>query len=139
MNAFALVAEPTRRRILDLLLNGEQPVNRLADELGASQPTVPKHLRVLREAGVVSVRVDAQHRRYRLEPAALEEIDEWIAPYRRLWADRLEALGAYLDRDAAVDRRAPGPPEGSRPTGVGRAKHAGRNTRGRAVPGDGAG
>jgi DNA-binding transcriptional ArsR family regulator len=98
MDAFAMVAEPTRRRILDLLLDGEQSVNRLADELGTSQPTISKHLRVLRDAGLVSVRVDAQRRHYRLEPTGLEEIDVWLAPYRHLWAERLDALGAYLDR-----------------------------------------
>jgi DNA-binding transcriptional ArsR family regulator len=98
MNAFTLVAEPTRRRILDLLLEGEQPVNRLADELGSSQPTVSKHLRVLRDGGLVTVRVDAQHRQYRLQPAGLEEIDAWLLPYRLLWSERLDALGDYLDR-----------------------------------------
>jgi DNA-binding transcriptional ArsR family regulator len=98
MNAFAVLAEPTRRRILDCLLDGERPVSELVDQLGISQPTVSKHLRVLREAGIVTARVDAQHRRYRLEPTALTEIDEWLAPYRRLWTKRLDALENYLDR-----------------------------------------
>jgi DNA-binding transcriptional ArsR family regulator len=97
VNAFAVLAEPTRRRILDCLLEGEQPVGELVDRLGLNQPTVSKHLRVLREAGLVTARVDAQHRRYRVEPAALAEIDAWLAPYRRLWAGRLDALEKYLD------------------------------------------
>ena len=125
VNAFALVAEPTRRRILDLLLEGEQPVNRLADDLGTSQPTVSKHLRVLREAGLVSVRVDGQHRHYRLQPAGLEEIDEWLTPYRSLWAQRLDALGTYLDRGTAnsPDERERGPR--SSPVRPGRRPRAG--------------
>lgn len=98
MNAFNVLAEPTRRRILDCLLEGERPVSELVDQLGISQPTVSKHLRVLRDAGMVAARVDAQRRRYRLEPAALAEIDAWLAPYRRLWTRRLDALESYLDR-----------------------------------------
>jgi DNA-binding transcriptional ArsR family regulator len=98
MNAFAALAEPTRRRILDCLLDGERPVGELVERLGISQPTVSKHLRVLREAGLVTARVDAQHRRYRLEPAGLREIEAWLAPYRRLWTQRLDALEDYLDR-----------------------------------------
>ena len=98
MNAFAALAEPTRRRILDCLLDGERPVGELVERLGISQPTVSKHLRVLREAGLVTARVDAQHRRYHLEPDALREIEAWLAPYRRLWTQRLDALEDYLDR-----------------------------------------
>jgi DNA-binding transcriptional ArsR family regulator len=98
MNAFAVLAEPTRRRILDALLDGERSVSDLVDQLGVSQPAVSKHLHVLRAAGLVTARVDAQHRRYRLEPLALAEIDAWLAPYRRLWTQRLDALEAYLDR-----------------------------------------
>jgi DNA-binding transcriptional ArsR family regulator len=98
MNAFAVLADPTRRRILDCLLDGERPVSELVDRLELSQPTVSKHLRMLREAGVVAARVDAQHRRYRLQPSALAEVDAWLAPYRRLWTSRLDALESCLDR-----------------------------------------
>jgi DNA-binding transcriptional ArsR family regulator len=97
VSAFAVLAEPARRRILDELLDGERSVNELVDQLGMSQPSVSKHLRVLREAGMVAVRVDAQHRRYRLEPSSLAEVDAWLAPYRRLWTQRLDALERYLD------------------------------------------
>jgi DNA-binding transcriptional ArsR family regulator len=94
---FELVAEPTRRRILDLLRDDERSVGELVDALGVSQPGVSKHLRVLREAGLVSVRADAQRRMYELRPEPLAEVDAWIAPYRRLWSRRLDALERHLD------------------------------------------
>ena len=97
MNAFAVLAEPQRRSILDALISGERPVTDLVDALGISQPNVSKHLRVLREAGLVSVRVDAQRRLYRVEPDALVEIDTWLAPYRRLWSSKLDALETHLE------------------------------------------
>jgi DNA-binding transcriptional ArsR family regulator len=87
----------TRRRILDLLLDRERPVGDLVAQLGAGQPGVSKHLRVLREAGLVEVRHDAQRRFYRVRPEPLAEIDAWLAPYRRLWARRLDALERHLD------------------------------------------
>jgi DNA-binding transcriptional ArsR family regulator len=93
---FELVAEPTRRRILDLLRDGERPVGELVDRLAMSQPAVSKHLRVLRESGLVDVRVDAQRRLYRLRPEGLREVDAWIAPYRRLWEGRLDRLEQQL-------------------------------------------
>jgi DNA-binding transcriptional ArsR family regulator len=93
---FELLAEPNRRRILDLLRDGERPVGELVDRLSMSQPAVSKHLRVLRDSGLVDVRVDAQRRMYRLRPEGLREIDAWIAPYRRLWEDRLERLERHL-------------------------------------------
>ena len=93
---FELLAEPNRRRILDLLRDGERPVGELVDRLSMSQPAVSKHLRVLRDSGLVDVRVDAQRRMYRLRPEGLREIDAWIAPYRRLWEDRLDRLGRNL-------------------------------------------
>lgn len=96
MNAFGVLAQPQRRQILDALLDGERPVNELVERLGMSQPSVSKHLRVLRDAGMVAVRVDAQRRLYRVEPSALAEIDAWLAPYRRLWTQRLDALEAHL-------------------------------------------
>jgi DNA-binding transcriptional ArsR family regulator len=96
--AFAVLAEPSRRRILDLLLDSERPVGELVDATGLSQPAVSKHLRVLREAGVVDVRVDAQRRIYSVRGEGLEMVDEWLEPYRRLWARRLDALEQHLDR-----------------------------------------
>lgn len=93
---FELLAEPTRRRILDLLLDGERPVGELVDRLSMSQPAVSKHLRVLRDSGLVDVRVDAQRRVYRLRPEPLKEIDAWIEPYRRLWDRRLDRLERHL-------------------------------------------
>jgi DNA-binding transcriptional ArsR family regulator len=96
--SFAVLAEPSRREILDLLREGEQSVGELVDGLPLSQPGVSKHLRVLREAGLVGVRVDRQRRLYHLRPEPLSEIDEWLQPYRRLWSGRLDALAAHLDR-----------------------------------------
>ena len=98
-STFAVLAEPNRRRILDELRQGERSVGELVDRLALSQPAVSKHLRVLKDANLVTSRVDAQRRRYRLRPAPLTEVDEWLAPYRRFWADHLDALEAYLDRN----------------------------------------
>jgi DNA-binding transcriptional ArsR family regulator len=95
---FELLAEPTRRRILDLLRDGERPVGELVERLSMSQPAVSKHLRVLRDSGLVDVRVDAQRRMYRLRPERLQEVDAWIEPYRRLWSDRLDRLDQHLQR-----------------------------------------
>jgi DNA-binding transcriptional ArsR family regulator len=95
---FELLAEPNRRRILDLLRDGERPVGELVDRLSMSQPAVSKHLRVLRDAGLVDVRVDAQRRLYRLRPESLREVDAWIAPYRQLWEDRLARLERQLQK-----------------------------------------
>ena len=95
--AFEVLAEPTRRRILDLLREEERAVTSLVDELAMSQPAVSKHLRVLRDAGLVEVRPDRQRRLYRVRPEPLREIDEWLTPYRRAWADRLDALERHLD------------------------------------------
>ena len=92
-----MLAEPTRRDILDLLRDGERPVGHLVDRLRMSQPAVSKHLRVLRDAGLVDVRADAQRRLYRLRPAPLAEIDEWLAPYRRLWSSSLDKLERHLE------------------------------------------
>jgi DNA-binding transcriptional ArsR family regulator len=94
---FAVLAEPNRRSILDLLMEGERPVGELVERLELSQPTVSKHLRVLREAGLVEARVDAQRRVYRLRPGPLREIDAWLAPYRRLWNDSLDRLEQHLE------------------------------------------
>jgi DNA-binding transcriptional ArsR family regulator len=94
---FEVLAEPHRRRILDLLLVEERGVGELVSELGISQPGVSKHLRVLREAGLVKARVDAQRRVYRLHPESLREIDEWLTPYRAAWGRRIDALERRLD------------------------------------------
>lgn len=91
------VAEPTRRRILELLREDERPVGELVHELHMSQPAVSKHLRVLREAGLVHVERDAQRRRYRLNPEPLVEIADWLTPFREGWARRLDDLAAHLD------------------------------------------
>ena len=94
---FEVLAEPRRRSILDLLRESERSVTDLVDVLGVSQPAVSKHLRVLREAGLVAARSDAQRRLYRLRPDPLRAIDEWLEPYRRLWAASLDALERHLD------------------------------------------
>jgi DNA-binding transcriptional ArsR family regulator len=97
ISTFDVLAEPTRRQILDLIRDTERPVNELVARLDISQPGVSKHLRVLREAGLVEVRTDAQRRLYRVRPEPLAEIDAWLAPYRRLWANRLDDLERHLD------------------------------------------
>jgi DNA-binding transcriptional ArsR family regulator len=95
--ALEVLAEPNRRRILDLLLDEPRSVGELTGSLGISQPGTSKHLRVLRDAGLVSVRQEAQRRVYELRPEPLAELDAWLAPYRRLWAGRLDALERHLD------------------------------------------
>src|SRR5438067_4150802 len=95
---FEVLAEPHRRRILDLLRSRERRVTELVSALEVSQPAVSKHLRVLRDAGLVEARVDAQRRLYHLRPEPLREIDEWLAPYRAAWAARLDALERHLDQ-----------------------------------------
>jgi DNA-binding transcriptional ArsR family regulator len=94
---FDVLAEPTRRRILDQLLERPRTVGDLVATLKVSQPSVSKHLRVLRDAGVVEARKDAQRRVYELRPAALAEVLAWVEPYRQLWARRLDALERHLD------------------------------------------
>ena len=94
---FEVLAEPNRRRILDLLRVREQPVGDLQRALAISQPAVSKHLRVLRDAGFVDVRPVAQRRVYRVRAGPLREIDEWLAPYRALWSSRLDDLERHLD------------------------------------------
>jgi DNA-binding transcriptional ArsR family regulator len=96
---FAVVADPTRRRLLDLLRANECSVGELVAATGMTQPAVSKHLRVLREAGLVDVRVDAQRRRYSVHPGPLAEIDDWLAPYRSLWNDALDRLERHLDSE----------------------------------------
>ncbi|WP_112230186.1 ArsR/SmtB family transcription factor [Lentzea atacamensis] len=96
-STFAVLADPSRREILDLLRERERPVGDLVDRLTLTQPTVSKHLKVLREAGLVEVRTDAQRRWYRLAPGPLAEVDAWLAPYRRMWEQSLDALERRLD------------------------------------------
>jgi DNA-binding transcriptional ArsR family regulator len=102
-----VIAEPTRRRILDQLLGGELPVAALVERLQQSQPTVSKHLRVLRDADLVSVRVDGQRRMYQLRPEPLMELDAWLEPYRQMWRDSLDKLEQQLStrRPQQVRRR----------------------------------
>lgn len=97
MTIFAALAEPRRREILDLLRGGEQPAGAIVDAVGLAQPTVSQHLKVLREAGLVDVRADANRRLYRLRPDALQELDQWLEPYRIIWAGRLDDLERHLD------------------------------------------
>lgn len=101
---FEVLAEPTRRRILDLLRERERPVGELVEHLALSQPGVSKHLRVLREAGLVEVRHEAQRRLYGLRVEPLVEVDEWLEPYRRFWASRLDALERHLDEQAKGEK-----------------------------------
>jgi DNA-binding transcriptional ArsR family regulator len=96
--AFDVLAEPNRRQILDLLRDRERPVGELVGALSLTQPAVSKHLRVLRDAGLVEARVDAQRRLYRVRPEPLREIDAWLAPYRALWSSSLDALERELER-----------------------------------------
>jgi DNA-binding transcriptional ArsR family regulator len=97
-SVFDIIAEPSRRAILSLLASSEQSVGEIERELRLSQPTVSKHLRVLREAGFVEATVDAQRRLYRLTPEPLQEVDAWLAPFRRLWSTHADALERHLDR-----------------------------------------
>jgi len=97
MSTFDVVAEPHRRRILDLLRDAERPVGELVEQLEMSQPAVSKHLRILREAGLVRVRGDAQRRLYSVRPEPLRSLDEWLTPYRRMWSQRLDDLERHLD------------------------------------------
>src|ERR1700727_2695980 len=96
-STWSVIAEPQRRTILELLRARPRTVGELTSALGLTQPGTSKHLRVLRQAGLVRVRVDAQRRYYELQPAPLAELDTWLEPYRRLWARHLDALGAHLD------------------------------------------
>jgi DNA-binding transcriptional ArsR family regulator len=102
VDEFAVLAEPTRRRILEELRGAECSVGALVNALGISQPTMSKHLKVLREAGFVSCRTVAQQRIYRIETGPFQSLDGWLAPYRRLWRRHLDALERHLDGQSAV-------------------------------------
>ena len=97
-NVFDIIAEPNRRAILRLLASSEQSVGDIERRLRMTQPTVSKHLRVLRDAGVVEATVDAQRRLYRLKPKSLQEVDAWLGPFRRFWTGHVDALERHLDR-----------------------------------------
>jgi DNA-binding transcriptional ArsR family regulator len=99
MTPFEAIAEPNRRAILDLLRAGERQAGDLVEATGLSQPGVSKHLKLLREAGLVSVRPDGQRRLYRLEPGKLATLDDWLKPFRSFWADRLDALDHHLEKE----------------------------------------
>ena len=97
-SAFAIIAEPSRRAILSLLASSERSVGDIEEQLQLSQPSVSKHLRVLREAGFVEATVDAQRRLYKLRLEPLQQVDDWLAPFRRLWSTHLDALERHLER-----------------------------------------
>ncbi|MGH2586218.1 MAG: ArsR/SmtB family transcription factor [Dehalococcoidia bacterium] len=109
MTTFTILAEPARRRILDLLRERPRSVGELVDRLGLTQPGTSKHLRVLRDAGFVRVRRDAQRRWYELRPEPLMELDAWLQPYRQLWSSSLDALERHLDAtpDTPAERTDP--------------------------------
>jgi DNA-binding transcriptional ArsR family regulator len=113
MNAFTAIADPTRRKLLDLLLEHERSAGELTSRFPElTQPAVSRHLRVLREAGLVSVRADEQRRMYSLRPEGMAEIDGWLARYRDFWSGRLDALERHLDSQAAAQ---PGQQSRSKP------------------------
>ncbi len=99
MSPFEAIAEPNRRRLLELLRSGERPAGDLVELMGLSQPGVSKHLKLLREAGLVSMRPDGQRRLYRLEPDSLADLDDWLKPFRQFWAERLDALDEHLESE----------------------------------------
>jgi len=105
-SAFEIIAEPNRRAILSLLVSSQQSVGEIERQLGMTQPTVSKHLRVLRDAGFVESKVDAQRRLYRLKPEPFQQVDVWLAQFRRFWSAHIDALERHLDR---MDRH-PDPP-----------------------------
>jgi len=128
-SAFAVIAEPNRRAILGLLLSSDRSVGELERDLQLSQPSVSKHLRVLRDAGLVESRIEAQRRLYRLSPEPLKELDEWLIPFRRFWSKHVDALERHLetmedsasDTPAAVPALRREPPQGKR-NRVGRSR-----------------
>jgi DNA-binding transcriptional ArsR family regulator len=103
-SVFDIIAEPNRRAILRLLVSSEQSVGEIERQLGMPQPTVSKHLRVLREAGFVESTVDAQRRLYRLKPEPFHEVEAWLAPFRQFWSRHVDALERHLDR---IDQKTP--------------------------------
>jgi DNA-binding transcriptional ArsR family regulator len=122
-SVFEIIAEPNRRAILSLLVSSQQSVGQIERQLRMPQPTVSKHLRVLRDAGFVESTVDAQRRLYRLNPEPLQQVDAWLAPFRRFWSARLDALERHLDR---MEQSIPTKRKARRkPRGVNRERHKG--------------
>jgi DNA-binding transcriptional ArsR family regulator len=105
VDAIEVLAEPSRRRILDLLRDGERPVGELVARMPLTQPAVSKHLRVLKDAGLVDVRAQAQRRIYRIRPEPLAELDAWLAPYRVLWSQRLDDLERHLTQKEQKEKK----------------------------------
>ncbi len=122
---FEIIAEPNRRAILSLLVSSQQSVGEIERQLGMPQPTVSKHLRVLREAGFVESTVDAQRRLYRLKLEPLQEVDAWLAPFRRFWSAHIDALERHLDRMG--ERMGQSPARPTRTKGKTRSKRRGPN------------
>jgi DNA-binding transcriptional ArsR family regulator len=104
-SVFEIIAEPNRRAILSLLASSQQSVGEIERQLRMPQPTVSKHLRVLRDAGFVESTVDAQRRLYRLKPKPLQEVDAWLAPFRRFWSAHIDALERHLDQMKSMDAK----------------------------------
>ena len=121
-SAFAIIAEPSRRAILSLLVSSQQSVGEIERRLRMPQPTVSKHLRVLREAGFVESTVDAQRRLYRLKPEPFQEFDAWLAPFRRFWSAHVDALERHLDR---MEQSAATPTKSGRRGGTNRKRNRG--------------
>ena len=132
MESFEIISEPNRRAILSLLVSSQQSVGEIERQLGMSQPAVSKHLRVLREAGFVESTVDAQRRLYRLKPGPLQEVDSWLAQFRRLWSAHVDALERHLDRmdRDRIDQPASMKSKTNKKEKTTRPKPRGRNTQG---------
>jgi DNA-binding transcriptional ArsR family regulator len=113
-SSFAIIAEPNRRAILSLLASSEQSVGEIERRLRMPQTSVSKHLRVLRDAGFVSARIEAQRRVYSIRPEPLMEVDEWLAPFRRFWSHHVDALERHLDRMAEAPQRTTPPKKGKK-------------------------
>ncbi len=105
MNTFMILSDPNRRQILNLLLDGPRPVNSVVDNIGMSQPVVSKHLRILKDAGLVNVTPDGQRRLYSIRPEPLLEIENWLTPYRAFWKGKIDALSDYLDESTTEENR----------------------------------
>jgi len=104
VDTFTALADPTRRRIIERLAGGERCAGELGEDVAMTQPAISKHLRVLREAGLVVARAEAQHRIYRLRPETLREVDDWLARYRKFWDERLDALQAFVEGGGTDDQ-----------------------------------
>jgi DNA-binding transcriptional ArsR family regulator len=132
VESFEIISEPNRRAILSLLVSSQQSVGEIERRLGMSQPAVSKHLRVLREAGFVESTVDAQRRLYRLKPGPLQEVDTWLAQFRRLWSAHVDALERHLDRmdRDRIDQPASMKSKKNKKEKTTRPKPRGRNTQG---------